>query len=227
MTHTDLSATAWALCRQILTDDKYSGRFEANEWRECFQLLTAALIYSWRGWTGLPAGRAHVQLRPEDTPDAWRTSLREKTAIPDFDDADLVEILAGMHLASASFRVTAALPKAHLIKAHQPISPSPVARLLRVDDWKRGALLPYLKKAATLGCCKLGWGAGTQDEMYAQCCAIALAHRDTFGHGEQGGDGDEWRKQRRKCFTDVYQCRVVEAQLILACLGLTLLVERF
>jgi hypothetical protein len=214
--HKALATETWDLCRAVFADRRrYASMLQENEvWRQSLQLLVAALFYSFRSLQDLPDPVFHQPLDPALTPDAWKAIVPHRETIPDLDDRELVELTSGMHLASASFRISTGIWQARL--AADSLTPFAVAR-----DWSRGKLLEYLKTAAGLGCCRLGWRSHSQDDIAGLSLAIVLAHRDAFGHGEQGDEGDEWRKRRWEYLTKVHYCRLLEVQLKLISEGIS------
>jgi hypothetical protein len=98
----DSAWQSWLHARRPALDEK-------EEWRQRWQLITAALIYSRNALRGLPGGALHVTGVPEETPDAWRTTLNEISTLDELDGQALGETRAGMDLASSSFRIVTAL----------------------------------------------------------------------------------------------------------------------
>jgi hypothetical protein len=115
-----------------------------------------------------------------------------------------------MHIASSSFRLLTALYLTHKIQG-------PLTKLLKgkgdSKEWDRDKLKEYRQRARQLRCCK------DNNPLHGHKCAekvalvMTLDHRDEFGHGEQG------RKKRFKSLSQLYFCRIFEAQLLLAELG--------
>lgn len=178
---------SWRMARRSMLDEK-------EEWRQRWQLLTAALIYSRSALRNLGSG-LHVVGGAEETPAAWKTTLGTLGQISDLSDLDgepLVEIRAGMDSASASFRIVTAMEL-----ADRP-------RIARCD-----ALIEHLEGASTVGCYKDnrigvdGWPS----------LAIVIAHRDSFGHGEEGDVKRRWHRERHEHFVKICHCRIIEAQL--------------
>jgi hypothetical protein len=184
---------AWRSCSATAQHARFADKFYSdNAWRERFQLLTAALIYSRRALLGLQSGGLHVTADPAATPAAWTEILgRNLNELSALEGPAFAEIRAGMDSASSSFRIAT---------ARQGRWPSR-------DD----VLLRHLKNAAsTVRCRETGPADPFEDD---ECLAVIVAHRDSFGHGEEGDGTKPWRKERQKHFSKMCQCRVVEAQL--------------
>ena len=188
--------------------------WQESSWRQPFELLSAALIYSYNGFIKFPECRLHLPIRPaSDWDSVWRSALSSRRP-PSFKSQEGQELFATMHFASSSFRICTALS---LITKHVTEHVrGPLTPFLKPDgsDWKRSELKIYLKRASSLGCCRTS--------KTAVCNQIALAmivaHRDEFGHGEEG-QGDEWRKMRGEYFRALHPCRIFQAQLLLIDLG--------
>jgi hypothetical protein len=101
------------------------------------------------------------------------------------------EIRAGMDSASSSFRIITALEL-----AEAPVGRSPQRLSLLID-------------ASKIPCQKVDGAQLSVD----QCLAILAAHRDSFGHGEDGDNERPWHEHRREHFIKICHCRVIEAQL--------------
>jgi hypothetical protein len=168
----------------------YGAMFASEDGRrERFQLLAAALVYSRSALLRFQTASLHATGDPMRSPAAW---ICDPTAL---DDDASAEIRAGMDSASSSFRIATALELAH---------PNFVKR-------RTSLLLTHLATASSMECRERS-ERSLSDE---QCRAVLVAHRDSFGHGEEGNaDSDTpWVRQRHMYFVKVCHCRIIEAQL--------------
>ena len=185
-----------------------------QKWREPFELLGAALIYSYNALKHMPEQVLHSNVREaiKDRRQVWK-SLSGKE--PDFcqnTDERFEGLYATMHLASISFRLTTAL----FLVCSQTGALSEFFNHGRVD-WSRAEdkLKNYLENAKNLECCRRG---GCPDEKTA--LTMIIAHRDEFGHGEKGEGKRWWFQNREGYFNEFFICRILQAQLTLTGLGL-------
>ena len=212
---------AWQNLRKQYSEDKWG----KEQWREPFELLGAALIYSYNGFVNYSEDRLHSIIHPasskclgSDRSIPWKLVLGEEQRIPSFGSSKGQELFATMHLASSSFRIYTAL---FLITKNPSNTLKDLSGFLKDNksDWDRDKLVDTLEKATSLGCCSKS-GAVLTDEI---ALAIIVAHRDEFGHGEIGigGRPNSYRNNREKHFGKLYPCRIFQAQLELMKLGLT------
>jgi hypothetical protein len=195
------------LCKQASEE-----KWENEQWREPFELLSAALIYSYNGFTNYSRSRLHAPIRSAEKLNAlWEPLLKEEQ-IPTLASLGGHELFATMHLASSSFRISTALPLIAQSRCGF------YKELFKKDksDWERKNLVNHLRNVCELGCCRES-GTQLKDEV---AFAIIVAHRDEFGHGEIGRGGTDWKKERKGLFEQLYPCRIFQAQLKLMKLGL-------
>jgi hypothetical protein len=165
----------------------YGAMFASEDGRrERFQLLAAALVYSRSALLRFQTASLHATGDPMRSPAAW---ICDPTAL---DDDASAEIRAGMDSASSSFRIATALELAH---------PSFVKRT--------SLLLTHLATASSMECRE----RSAKSLSGEQCRAVLVAHRDSFGHGEEGNADTPWIRQRHMHFVKVCHCRIIEAQL--------------
>jgi hypothetical protein len=201
-----------------------NGNWESDPWGESFELLGAALIYSYNGFVNYSEDRLHSIIHPasskclgSDRRIPWKPVLGEERRIPSFASSKGQGLSATMHLASSSFRISTALA---IILKNWPNNFSPLYRFFNKNsgDWNRVEVGNNLNKLDSLNCCNNS-GAVLTDEI---ALIIIVAHRDEFGHGEIGigGGPNSYRNNREKHFGELYPCRIVQAQLKLVELGL-------
>ncbi len=197
----------------------HKGRWGNERWREPFQLLGAGLIYTHNAIISMPADTFHGPMRTavKDSLQVWKLfyqKRKEPVLCPNTDN-NAAELFSTMHLASSSFRLVTAL-----FLVHEAIlnltSTGPLFEFVAADDWKRAKLLPHLKKTRGLACCQKTHSKLLEEQT---ALAIILAHRDEFGHREENIAGSGWFKERGGYAKEFPLCRVIEAQLILANLG--------
>jgi hypothetical protein len=197
-----------------LDDSKWA----KDEWREPFELLGAALIYSFNALKHIPESVLHSKIRPpmSNRQEVWKFLDGKK---PDFcqnSDEGLGELFATMHLASSSYRLTTALFLIYREILNQVAEPFLEFLTGKLLDWDRNEkLTACLKNATHLKCCQEG---KQPDKKIA--LAMLIAHRDEFAHGEEGEGKGGWRQARGKCFKEFYVCQIFQAQLVLTQLGL-------
>jgi hypothetical protein len=214
-----MSTKSSLLRKWELVWEKHRNEFTANGsrwsydgWREPFQLLGASLIYTFNAMEVMPEGMFHEVVRPNkrDSQEIWKL-LNVKN--PDFRqnaDEQFNELVSTMHMASSSFRLSTALCLTHKIQG-------PLTKLLKgkgkSEEWDRDELKKYRQRARQLRCCKDNNPLNGHKCAEKVALAMILDHRDEFGHGEQG------RKKRFRSVSQLYFCRIFEAQLLLAELG--------
>lgn len=206
---------AWQNLRKQYSEDKWG----KEQWREPFELLIAALIYSYNGLINYPQNRLHLPIRPvSDKNNLWQSVLQGQL-IPCFTSQNGQELFATMSFASSSFRLCTAL---FLITKSSSNTSKALSGFLKDNkkDWERDNLVDKLEKATSLGCCSNS-GVALTDEI---ALAIIVAHRDEFGHGEIGKGDRKWVK-KRKDVEILHPCRIFQAQLELMKLGLTELAQ--
>jgi len=185
-------------------------KWQDSSWREPFQLMSAALVYSYNGFINFPQSRLHSRgCAACDSDSVWK-SLLSGRQLPCSTSQEGEELFATMHFASSSFRICTAL---FLITKSVK---GPLARFLKENrsDWERKALVNYLEQATSLDCCKKSKTSLTREIALA----MIVAHRDEFGHGEKG-QGANWVQNRGQRFSQLYPCRIFQAQLSLIDLG--------
>jgi hypothetical protein len=187
-----------------------SAKWQDSSWREPFQLLSAALIYSYNGLINFPQSRLHSRGCAACGSDSVWKKVLSGCQLPCFTSQERQELFATMHFASSSFRICTAL---FLITKSVR---GPLAEFLKQNcsDWKRNKLENYLKQATSLDCCKKSKNNLTK----GIALAMIVAHRDEFGHGEKG-QGANWVQNRGQLFSQLYPCRILQAQLFLIDLG--------
>jgi len=193
---------------------------ENDPWRESFELLGAALIYSYNSVIYYPQNRLHLpRCSVSDKNNLWQSVLQEQL-IPCFTSQNGQELFAAMNFSSSSFRLCTALS---LITKNSSNTSKALSGLLKDNkkDWERDNLVDNLEKATSLDCCSNS-GDVLTDEI---ALAIIVAHRDEFGHGEIGGGDKKWVKKRKEYFEKLHPCRIFQAQLKLVELGLTELAQ--
>ena len=199
-----------------------------KEHRETFELLVAVLIYQFNAIEELSDEALHdfaAGLRVEYKPEEYEAQLQllfNKSKWPRFSTEGkkpAAKYYCGtMHFASASFRLSTAL---YLIARNLS---SPLSHLLNKnkDDWDRkNKLYEYLKKAQEdtektekKRCPNiLTINPNSDPESFSIYLSMIVAHRDEFGHGEQGGARGNWRTDREKYYRKLLRCSIVEAQL--------------
>lgn len=172
-------------------------KWQERSWREPFELLGAALIYSYNGLINYPEDRLHSCIRPvSDWDSVWNRVLRGQRP-PRFTSRVGQELFATVHFASSSFRICTSLEL--------------IGKSVRRDS----LLVDHLTQATSLGCCKISKTGLTREIALA----MIVAHRDEFGHGEQG-QRSHWAQKRGQVFSQLYPCRILQAQLSLVDLGL-------
>jgi hypothetical protein len=199
-----------------LTQFKARGISWGNDrWREPCELIGASLIYTYNAKKLMPNSMLHKRVRQAmpDSQGIWK-SLSEKE--PDFNEnigKQFNKLASTMHVASSSFRLLTAMyliEKGMLNKAKGTL-----VELLKdlPDDWDRRKLKVYRDQARQLRCCKENGPLIRRQNKEKIALAIILDHRDEFGHGEEG------KKERHEFINDLHICRIFEAQLLLAELG--------
>lgn len=201
---------------------KYLEQFSApntnwahDKWREPFELVGASLIYTFNAMELMPESMFHEVVRPSkpskrDSQRIWKLLNDKKPDFRQNADEEFNELVSTMHMASSSFRLPTALYLAHR-------KPGPLTKLLKSKDvsadWDRDELKKYRQQARQLGCCKVNKPLNEHKHAKEVALIMILDHRDEFGHGEQG------RKKRFQSLSQLYFCRIFEAQLLLAELG--------
>lgn len=203
---------AWKKHIKQLDDSKW----DKKEWREPFQLLGAALIYSYNALKYMPEQVLHSNIRKamEDPQRIWK-SLSDQE--PDFcqnTEERFEGLYATMHLASSSFRLPTALFLIDKEILNQAVGPLWEFLKDKPSDWNRDKLTNYLKNTKDLGCCQQGICLDMETAF-----AMVMAHRDEFAHGEEGEGKREWNKIRKECFETFHFCQILQAQLKLTELG--------
>ena len=191
------------------------GRWNDDKWREPFELLGAALRYTYNALKQVSEPMHHEKLRAiiQDRQAEWR----QPGPIPtDFSIHSPDHIAGTMHLASSSFRLTTVLyliSKGLVMNSQEGELTGLLTRKNNnPHDWCRKALKGITPPQS---CCQNNPGPvkGKKEEL-----VILLDHRDEFGHGERGnGEPGEKRIERQK---NLYFCQVMHAQLSLAQYGL-------
>ncbi len=78
-------------------------KWHERSWREPFELLSAALIYSYNGLINYPESRLHSRIRPVSEWDSvWKAVLNGERR-PVFTSQAGQELFAAMHFSSSSF----------------------------------------------------------------------------------------------------------------------------
>ena len=210
----------WRIVWNKLLDEfnAHKSRWNNDRWREPFQLLGAGLVHTHNAINCMPASTLHEPMRTaiKDSLQVWKVfheKKKEPVFCPNTDDS-VIELFSTMHLASSSFRLVTALFLVHEAILNQTTT-GPLFEFAAAGDWQRAKLMPYLQKTKGLACCQKT--RSSLDEKTP--LAIILAHRDEFGHGEESIGGGSWRKERGKYAKTFPLCRVIEAQLTLASLG--------
>lgn len=186
-------------------------RWDNTGWREPFELLGASLIYTYNAMELMPESMFHEGLRPNkrDSQDIWKLLNGKEPDFRQNTDDKFNELVSTMHMASSSFR----LPTALFLIEKEMLNQvkGPLTELLKdlPSDWDRKKLQDYRKPAGDLKCCQKE--GRLSDEKIA--LAMILDHRDEFGHGEEG------HKKRSGTIPKFHLCRIFEAQLLLAALG--------
>ena len=190
-----------------------SSRWAKRKWREPFELLGAALSCSFNALKCMPESVLHSKVRTaiKDRQDVWKSLSSEK---PDFcllTEDKFKALFATMHLASSSFRLPTALFLIYREILNQAAEPFSEFLTSKLSDWDRNKkLTTCLKNATNLKCCQEGKQPDKKTAL-----AMLIAHRDEFGHGEEGEGGGGWRKIRGKYFEEFYVCQILQAQLVL------------
>lgn len=189
--------------------------WDNERWREPFELIGASLIYTYNAIKLMPDIMRHktVRLAMQDPQGIWKLLKGKEPDFPQNVDDKFNELVSTMHMASSSFRLSTAL--CLIEKEILNATTRPLAKFLNnpSDDWNRGNLKKYRKDAAQLKCCKNN--NPLNDEKMA--LAMIVDHRDEFGHGEEGREKD--RNERSEFISQLHICRIFEAQLLLAELG--------
>lgn len=208
--------------------EKLIGQSEANEskwsnaksqWREPFQLLGASLLYTYNAIKLMPEDMLQKTVRDampdQDSKIVWNSLKGKEPGFPQNNaDEKFKKLASTMHVASSSFRLTTALFLIHQELLNNNAS-APLVGFLKNSppDWDRKKLTPCLRSTNNLNSCANGTPLDEETAL-----AMTLAYRDEFGHGEEGA-GSEWAKIRRGCVDQFVLCRIIEAQLLLAELG--------
>ena len=201
---------------------KYLEQFSAHNtswandsWREPFQLLGASLIYTFNAMEVMLEGMFHEAVRPNkrDSQEIWKLFNGKNPDFRQNADEQFNELVSTMHMASSSFRLPTALylmEKEMLNKAKGRLT-----ELLKdsSSDWERNKLEDYRTAARKLKCCKENKSLNTHLDSEKIALAMILDHRDEFGHGDEG------HKIRSLSIPQFHLCRIFEAQLLLAELG--------
>jgi hypothetical protein len=176
--------------------------------RESLQLVRAALIYQRNALEMFEEPELHDLLR---LPAASVTTAGDW---PPGDDVLFPALMAspdlrlgGIFLASASVRLPVAVLKAVELSA-SPFEEGEIRLLERESEWRRSTISGLFDKIKLLGCCEDG------SLTLHEALAIAVVHRDDFGHGELGQPATEGGyKQRREAVLDTVRvCRLLQAQ---------------
>ena len=201
-----------AVWRDLLGQFNARGaRWNNNRWREPFELIGASLIYTYNGMKLMPDSMRHKIVRQAmpDSQGIWKLLKGKEPHFHRNIGKKFDKLASTMHMASSSFRLLTAmylLEKEMLNKAKGPLT-----ELLKdlPKDWDRNKLNQYRDQAKKLKCCK---NNKPLNDVKA-ALVIILDHRDEFGHGEEG------MKERSEFFSQLHICRIFEAQLLLAKLG--------
>ena len=188
-----------------------------NRWREPFELIGAALIYTHNAIRLMPSTILHKSVRQAipDSQKLWKLLNGEE---PDFHrnpNRKFNALYATMHMASSSFRLLTAL---YLIQMEMlDKAKGPLTEMLKElpSDWERKKLGTYRDQVKQLKCCKITKPTSINSHKDAEKMALAiiLDHRDEFGHGEEG------KKERSNLFSLLHLFQILEAQILLAKLG--------
>jgi hypothetical protein len=189
--------------------------------RESFELVRVVLLYQRNALELYEETVLHGRLRNRAaavTPAPWIGDAL--FSVPGASNT----VLAGIFVASASFRLPVAVLKAVELSAE----PFEERKLIKRDsDWNRDILRGAFKKVKALKCCNdSSLGADTGARLL-HAITIAVVHRDDFGHGEVGQPTvGEFRRERGDVLDELHICRILEAQRELCRWTLTRLSEK-
>jgi hypothetical protein len=188
-----------------------------NKWREPFELIGASLIYSYNAMKLLPNAILHKSVRQAipNSQKIWKLLTGEKPNFHRDTRKKFNALYSTMHMASSSFRLLTAL---YLIEREMlDKAKGPLTEMLKElpSDWERKKFGKYREQAKQLKCCKVKkpLSLSSHKDAHKMALAIILDHRDEFGHGEEG------MKERTELFTHFHLFRLLEAQVLLAELG--------
>jgi len=182
--------------------------------RESFELVRVALLYQRNALEMYEETTLHELLRP--------LNLEVVPQLPWPADTDPLfpnimscpnTMAGGVFLASASFRLPAAVLKAVELSA-DPFE-SPELKLLKRDaEWDRKTVSGFFGGVKTLGCCKERPLNSDEPGRLRNAIVIAVLHRDDFGHGEVGQPVTEgaYKREREEVLNSLHVCRILEAQ---------------
>lgn len=188
-----------------------------DRWREPFELIGASLIYTYNAMKLMPNSMLHKSIRQAmpDSQGTWKLLNGKEPDLQKNIGKKFNKLASTMHMASSSFRLLTALyliEKELLNKAKGPLT-----ELLKdlPSDWERNKLGKYRNQAKQLKYCKIRKPVWLHSHKDAEKMALAiiLDHRDEFGHGEEG------KKERAELFSQLHIFWILEAQLLLAKLG--------
>ncbi|MGH9429125.1 MAG: hypothetical protein ACRD2L_22815 [Terriglobia bacterium] len=188
-----------------------------NRWREPFELIGASLIYTCNAMKLIPNCILHKSVRKAMpySEKIWKLLSGSEPNFYRDSGKDFNALAATMHMASSSFRLLTAL---YLIEREiLDKAKGPLTEMLKElpTDWERNKFRKYRDQAKQLKCCTIKTPLPIRSQKDAERIALAiiLDHRDEFGHGEEG------KKERSEIFNHLHLFRVLEAQLLLAELG--------
>ena len=166
---------------------------------EIFQLIGASIIYSSNALNSIRGNELHNPIREVfNNRNPWK-DISKLTMPPSLfvEDSKHLKIFGTFSLASSSFRLDTAFG------------------LIDNNKWSKGKLAKcsILDSTKDLGCFKDRDGKLSSFDL--KNFAMVKAHRDEFGHGEQGKDNHYWSKERGNCFETYYVCRLLQAQFLL------------
>ena len=184
--------------------------------RESFELVRVALIYQRNALEMYSSeGELHKKLRPPEEGIQPASCLDGGELLPTFPNlmASPDPRLGGVFVASASFRLPVAVLKAVELSAC-PFQGQELRTWLKDSYWNGNAVSEVFDDVKQLGCCESPLGSAIPGKL-CNALAIALVHRDDFGHGEVGhsdkGMG-KYRKEREGVLDSLYVCRILQAQ---------------
>ena len=190
--------------------------WDNDRWREPFQLLGASLIYTFNAMEVMPEDIFHKVVRPNkgDSQKNWKLLNGKNPNFGQNAGEHFNELESTMHMASSSFR----LPTALYLLEREMLNKSrgPLTDMLKdlPKDWERNKLKPFLPtKEKPLECCRENKLLKEFSDWEKIALAMILEHRDEFGHGDEG------HNQRSQSIPLFHCCRIFEAQILLAELG--------